>query len=71
LAIDEPTALEVVPTERITVERIRSFVNHLAEANTPRSVAAQVHGLYLAARVMMPKCDWTWLKKIKTPWLLL
>jgi hypothetical protein len=28
LAIHEPTALEVVPMERITVERVRSFVAH-------------------------------------------
>jgi hypothetical protein len=25
-----------------------------------------VHSLYLVARIMMPECDWSWLKKIKT-----
>jgi hypothetical protein len=25
-----------------------------------------VHSLYLVARMMMPECDWSWLKKIKT-----
>jgi integrase len=66
LAIHEPDALDIAPSERLTVERIRSFVKHVAETNSPRSVAAQVHMVYLAARVMMPACDWTWLKKMKT-----
>ena len=65
LAIHEPTALEVAPTERLTIERVRPFVAHLAETNIPRSVASQVDALYQAARVMMPERDWTWLKAIK------
>ena len=51
--------------ERLTIERVRSFVAHLAETNTPQSVAAQVDALYKAARVMMPERDWTWLKAVK------
>jgi len=66
LSINEPTALEIAPTERLTIERIRSFVTHLAETNTPGSVATQVHTLYLAARLMMPDCNWTRLKAVKT-----
>ena len=65
LAIHEPAALEVAPTERLTIERVRLFVSHLGETNVPRSVAGQVHFLYLAARVMMPERDWIWLKTIK------
>jgi integrase/recombinase XerD len=65
LATNEPAALEVAPTERITIERVRSFVAHLAESNIPRSVAGQVDMLYKAARVMMPERDWTWLKAVK------
>ena len=65
LAIHEPTALDVAPSERLTIERVRAFVAHLAETNVPRSVANQVHALYLAARVMMPERDWTWLKAVK------
>ena len=63
--IHEPAALELAPTERLTIERVRPFVAHLAETNTPRSVASQVDALYHAARVMMPECDWTWLKTVK------
>jgi integrase/recombinase XerD len=65
LAIHEPTALEVAPMERITVERVRSFVAHLAQSNIPRSVASQVDALYKAARLMMPERDWTWLRAMK------
>ena len=65
LAIHEPTALELAPSERLTIERVRLFVSHLAETNVPRSVANQVHALYLAARLMMPERDWTWLKAVK------
>lgn len=65
LAIHEPTASEIPPAERLTVERIRSFVAHLARTNSPQSVAAGVDKLYHAARVMMPERDWTWLKAVK------
>jgi integrase len=65
LAINEPTALELLPSERPTIERVRAFVSHLAETNTPRSVANQVQMFYLAARLMMPERDWTWLKAVK------
>ena len=65
LTLDEPTALELEPAERITLERVRRFVAHLAETNLPQSVAGQVDALYKATRVLMPECDWTWLKDIK------
>ena len=31
-----PTALEIAPTERLTIERVRPFVAHLAETNAPQ-----------------------------------
>jgi integrase len=66
LAISEPSALEADPAERLTIERVRSYVAHLAETNTPRSVAARIDDLYQAARIMLPHRDWSWLKSIKT-----
>ncbi len=48
LAIHEPTALELVPCERLTPDRVRALRAHLAETNTPRSVAACVDALYHA-----------------------
>ena len=65
LAIEEPSALDAAPHERLALERIRRFAAHLAETNTLHSTAAQVNALYKAARIMMPDCDWTWLKAIK------
>jgi integrase/recombinase XerD len=65
LAITEPDTLEVAPHERLTIERVRRFVAHLAETNSAQSVATKIHMVYLAARLMMPDCDWTWLKALK------
>ena len=65
LAFVEPSALDATPSERLTVERVRVLVHHLAETNTPRSVAAQIGRLYTVARMMMPDLDWTWLKTVK------
>ena len=39
LAIYEPSALDADPAERLTIERVRSYVSHLAETNAPQSVA--------------------------------
>ena len=65
LAIHEPAALEIEPQQRLTIERVRSLVAHLAETNAPQSVASHVEALYQAARIMMPERDWIWLKTIK------
>jgi integrase/recombinase XerD len=65
LVVEEPSALDVAPAERLTIERIRQFVGHLAKTNKPGSVAIQVDALYKAARVMMADHDWTWLKSVK------
>ena len=66
LVLHDPTALEVAPNERLTIERVRLFVDHLAETNLPQSVAGQVGAFYQAARIMMPEEDWSWLRAVKT-----
>ena len=58
--------MEVAPNERLTIERLRPFVGHLAETNAPTSVASIIEALYQAARFMVPETDWTWLKKVKS-----
>ena len=65
LAIVEPTALDATPSDRLTIERVRVLVHHLAETNTPRSLAVQIGRLYAVARLMMPELDWTWLRTVK------
>jgi integrase len=65
LTIMEPDALEIAPLNRVTPDRVRRFVEHLRETNTPHSVAIQIDSLYGAARTMMPERDWSWLRDIK------
>jgi hypothetical protein len=45
LTLDEPTALAIAPAERLTKERVKRFVDHLKQSNTPHSVAIQVDTL--------------------------
>jgi len=66
LTITEPDILDADPLERLTKERVRRFVQHLAQTNTPHSVAIQIDSLYGAARTMVPKTNWTWLRDMKT-----
>jgi integrase/recombinase XerD len=66
LAIHEAAALEDAPAERLTIERVRAFVTHLAETNAPISVASVIDALYQAARLMVPEADWAWLKNLKS-----
>jgi integrase/recombinase XerD len=65
LAMTDPTALEIAPAERLTRHCVRRFAAHLAETNTPHSVASQTDALYGAARIMLPEGDWSWLRAVK------
>ena len=65
LAITEPDALFLTPSERVTMQRVREFTAHVAQTNTPFSVAGQIDAFYSAARTMLPEVDWTWLRAIK------
>ena len=66
MTIAEPDALEIAPPERLTIERVRRFVEHLRKTNTPHSVAIQMDSLYGAARTLIPEGDWNWLRDFKT-----
>jgi integrase/recombinase XerD len=65
LSIEDQSALGLSASERLTKARIRSFSDHLATTNIPRSVAIQMDALYKAARIMMPELDLLWLKSMK------
>jgi integrase/recombinase XerD len=65
LTVEEPDALAVAPTERLNLDRVRRFCAHLGTTNTPHSVAIVIGALYGAACVMLPGCDWAWLKTVK------
>jgi len=66
LVIADPDALQRRPFERLTLKRVRQFVEHLRRTNTAHSVAIQIDSLYGAARTMMPGEDWIWLRNMKT-----
>jgi integrase/recombinase XerD len=61
----DPEALQVIPAKRITPDRLRKYARHLAETNTPYSVACQIDSFYGAARILLPKQDWTWLRQMR------
>jgi integrase/recombinase XerD len=65
LSVGDQSALDLPASERLTKARIRSFTDHLAKTNIPRSVAIQMDALYKAARIMMPELDLSWLKLMK------
>lgn len=65
LALEDPSALGLPPSDRLTKARVRSFADHLAKTHIPRSIAIQIDALYKAARVMMPGLDLSWLRSIK------
>jgi len=65
LAKSEPDVLNIDPRERLTLRRVQQVTKHLAETNTPYSVACQIDALYGAARTMIPGADWSWLRRTK------
>jgi integrase/recombinase XerD len=53
------------PADRITLERVRAFVDHLDAETGPTSVAIVIDNLRYAARLLAPERDWRWLASIK------
>jgi hypothetical protein len=51
--------------DRITPERVRTFIDHLGGEVRPTTVAHVVDNLCYAARLMAPRNDWRWLASIK------
>ncbi len=60
-----PANLMKAPTERITPETTRAFVEHLSAEVRPTTVAMSVAHLYAAARPIAPAIDWRWLASLK------
>jgi hypothetical protein len=61
-----PDDLSISPAERITLERVRAFIEDLAANIRPSSVAIAAARLYDAARLIAPKTDWSWLRSLKS-----
>jgi integrase/recombinase XerD len=61
-----PDDLLKAPADRITLERVRAFVDHLSRGVRPTTVAHVIDNLCYAARLIAPKSDWRWLGSIKS-----
>ena len=62
----EPACLQATPASRVTVPRIRRYVESLAARNLSSStIWNAVKHLYDAMRLLAPEQDWRWLKTVK------
>ena len=66
LKTNYPDVFSMPPAERITLERVRAFIEHLDGEIRPSSVAIAGAHLYAAARLISPTTDWAWLRSIKS-----
>ena len=60
----DPDDLLKAPADRITLERVRAFIDHLSSEVRPTTVAHVVYNLCYAARLIAPERDWSWLVAI-------
>lgn len=60
----EPTALELAPEKRITRLRVHAYVVDMAPLRNT-TVASELNGLCIAARLIASTTDWAWLRAIK------
>ena len=65
LAKHHASELLKLPSERITPELMRAFVEHLSLEVRATTVAMAVAHLYAAARLIAPEGDWRWLRALK------
>jgi integrase/recombinase XerD len=61
-----PDDFSMPPAERITLERVRGFIDHLSAEIKPSSVAIAAAHLCAAARLIAPTADWAWLRAIRS-----
>ena len=66
LRTNSPADLSMRPAERITIERVRAFIEHLSTEIRPSSVAIAAGDLFAAARLIAPTTDWAWIRSIKS-----
>ncbi|MEZ5827109.1 MAG: hypothetical protein R3D30_13970 [Hyphomicrobiales bacterium] len=60
-----PDDLQLPPPDRITLDRVRAFIEHLAAEVKSTSVAMAIDSLCYAARLIAPSRDWAWLAAIE------
>ena len=65
LALKFPADLLLPAEKRITPERVKGFVEHLAEAVRDTTIVVNLEGLVMAARLLAPGDDFDWLAALK------
>ena len=65
LKVHYPDELLKPPSDRITPERVRAFIENLSDEIRPTSVAIAADNLYYAARLIAPARDWRWLASVR------
>ena len=60
-----PDDLLMAPADRITLERVRAFIEHLRGEVRLTTVAHVVDNLCYAAGLIAPESDWRWLASIE------
>ena len=61
LTDSHPDEIYLKPADRITPERIKSFVGRLDSEVRPTTVSMAVEGIYRGALIIAPDGDWHWL----------
>lgn len=64
LTTRHPEALSLAPANRVTRDRLRRYLEYLADEITPAGIFNYAKHLYDAIRAMAPEHDWSWLKAI-------
>ena len=65
LALKHPVDLLLSAENRITPERVKGFVEHLAEAVRDTTIVIHLESLLMAARILAPSEDFDWLVALK------
>jgi integrase/recombinase XerD len=60
-----PDDLRLAPADRISPDRMRTFIDHLAAEVGSTTVAIVIDNLCYAARLIAPATDWRWLASLK------
>jgi hypothetical protein len=66
LKANHPEELFLPPADRITLERLRDFIDYLSAETRASSVALVANDIYRAAHLIAPTTDWAWLKSLKS-----
>jgi len=63
--IHEPDCLQAAPAERISPQRVRSYINHLTDiGNSTQTIMARLQDLGSMASLFAPERDWSFINRL-------